>query len=274
MVVASNISFTREDLKQQLASLIQKDFERPNAIIKSLNPDFYQKLENLMDLRRPILLAISGESASGKTTFLKVVKEQVARIQERRENTILSTIKGDNYFNDISKGIQEFGSFDALIQSGYNPDSPSSFSLDLMREDLTQIIKGENIKVPRYILDGKGVSLPKAIEINPAEVIIVEGMCSLYDDIHDVFDLKIYVDIDRDEQEKRFLNRCSERNQTQEDAMKQLEIVTESAKSYIRPTQKHADVVINGASDLKSLRIFMSVFAKAFQYHSLNNVVK
>lgn len=267
--MAETLTQSRIELKQKLASLLREDFQNPNSIIKSFKPDFYQRIESLLDLNRPALIAISGESASGKTTFLKRIKEQAARIQERRENIILSTIKGDNYFNDISEGINKYGGFDELLATGYNPDAPSSFQLELMRSDLSQLILGKTTKVPRYVLNGTGVSIPEALEIKPAEVIIVEGMCSLYDDIHDVFDLKIYVDIDADVQEERFLNRCAERNQTKEDGKKQLAIVTESAKQFIRPTQKHADVVINGSSNLETLKIFVANLLKAFQHHSL-----
>jgi uridine kinase len=50
--------------------------------------------------------------------------------------TILTT---DNYFNDISELIAKFGSFDALRDNGYDVDSPSSFQLDILKEDLEKI---------------------------------------------------------------------------------------------------------------------------------------
>lgn len=251
--------------KKQLFALIGRELNAEKTIIKSIRPNFFERLNTMLTASRPVLIAISGESASGKTTFVKVIKEQAARIQERRENLIISTIKGDNYFNDISKGIKTYGSFDALLASGYNPDAPSSFQLDLMRRDLTQLICGNNVCIPRYEINGTGVSVPNAVEIAPAEVIMVEGMCSLYDDIHDVFDLKIFVDIEPEIQQARYLSRCKERNQAIEDAKEQLKIVTQSAQTYIRPTRKHADIVINGDADLDNLRIFALDFIKALQ---------
>ncbi len=248
--------------KKQLYALIMREVMSKSMIIQSLKPNFFERLNDMVALQRPVLVAIAGESASGKTTFVKVIKEQAARVQERRQNLIISTIKGDNYFNDISKGIQEYGSFDALLATGYNPDAPTSFQLDLMRRDLGALMMRDNVLIPRYQINGTGVSIPQCVEIQPAEVIIVEGMCSLYDDIHDIFDLKIFVDIDAKTQKERYLVRSKERNQEVEDAKKQLEIVTSSAQKYIKPTKKYADVVINGNSDLEQLKIFAMNFLR------------
>lgn len=251
--------------KKHLLALIGRELNSDDTIIKSIRPNFFERLNAMLSVQRPVLIAISGESASGKTTFVKIIKEQAARIQERRENLILSTIKGDNYFNDISEGIKTYGSFDALLASGYNPDAPSSFQLELMRRDLTQLMCGEKTCIPRYEINGTGVSVPNAVEIAPAEVIMVEGMCSLYDDIHDVFDLKIFVDIEPEVQEARYLSRCKERNQCIEDAKEQLRIVSESAQTYIKPTRKHADIVINGNAKMDNLKTFALDFIKALQ---------
>ena len=248
--------------KKQLYALVMRELLTKNTIIQSLKPDFFDRLNKMIALQRPVLVAISGESASGKTTFVKIIKEQAARVQERRENLILSTIKGDNYFNDISEGIQKYGSFDELLASGYNPDAPSSFQLDLMRRDLGSLMMRDNVLIPRYQLNGTGVSIPKCVEIKPAEVIIVEGMSSLYDDIHDIFDLKVFVDIDASTQKERYLVRCKERNQAVEDAKKQLEIVTNSAQKYIKPTKKYADIVLNGNANVEQLKIFAMNFLR------------
>jgi len=262
--------FTMADIrlfnrKKQLFALIARELTADETIIKSLKPNFFERLNAMLAASRPVLVAISGESASGKTTFSKIIREQASRIQERRENLILTTIKGDNYFNDISEGIKTYGSFDALLQSGYNPDAPSSFQLDLMRRDLNQLMQRENAFIPRYLINGTGVSVPNAVEIAPAEVIMVEGMCSLYDDIHDVFDLKVFVDIEPEVQQERYLARCKERNQSVEDAKTQLQIVSKSAETYIRPTRKHADIILNGNANLENLKTFALDFIKALQ---------
>ena len=246
--------------QKKLFSLLNKELNAENSLVKSVKPNFFERLNSLLALSRPVVIAISGESASGKTTFLKLLREQTSRLQERRENLIMSSIKGDNYFNDISLLIKKYGGFDELLATGYNPDSPRCFQLDLMRKDLTELMLKKSVYIPRYEVNGTGVSVPNAILINPAEVIVVEGMCSLYDDIHDIFDMKIFIDVDEKTQKERYFARCEKRNQAVEDAKKQLEIVTESAKKYLRPTKKYADLVIDGSADIDRIRIFLRDF--------------
>ena len=52
------------------------------------------------------------------------------------------------------------------------------------------------------------------------KIIIVEGMCSIYDKVKDIFDIKIYIDLDEQERKRRFLNRAISRNQDNENALK------------------------------------------------------
>lgn len=246
--------------QRQLFSLLNKEFNAENSLVKSIKPNFFERLNSLLALSRPVIIAISGESASGKTTFLKLLREQTSRLQERQENLIMSAIKGDNYFKDISHLIKKYHGFDELLATGYNPDSPRCFQLDLMRKDLTELMLRKSIYIPRYEVNGTGVSIPNSLLIQPAEVIVVEGMCSLYDDIHDIFDMKIFIDVDEKTQRERYFDRCEKRNQSLEDAKKQLEIVTESAKKYIRPTKKYADLVINGGANIDQIRLFLRDF--------------
>ena len=76
--------------------------------------------------------------------------------------SILST---DNYFKDISTLILRYGSFDKLRDSGYDIDSPDGFQLDVLYDDLENLSLGNNIKSPKYLPNGTGVSIPNAIPI-------------------------------------------------------------------------------------------------------------
>ena len=57
----------------------------------------------------------------------------------------------------------------------------------------------------------------------------------MYGDVADIFDLKIYVDVDKDKQKQLFLGRASERNQTLEDCLKHWEYVNRVSEKYIKP---------------------------------------
>lgn len=224
-------------------------------VIKSIKPDFIKKIERLLNSKN-VTLAISGESASGKSTFVESIQDYISFLQEFSEENVLTIISGDNYFNDISKEIKKYGSFNALIDSGYNPDAPESFQLDLMREDISDLKKGIDIKIPQYKVNGTGISVPKAIEKKAADINIIEGICVLYDKVHDLFDIKVYIDVDEKTRKERYISRAKQRNQSIDEVKEQWDIVNQSAIKFIRPTKKHADIVLNGSMDIKTLKNF------------------
>lgn len=242
---------------ESLMKIIERYSSDETNVIKSIKPDFINKIEKLLT-QKNITLAISGESASGKSTFVESIQDYISFLQEFSEDNILTIISGDNYFNDISKEIKQYGSFNALIDSGYNPDAPESFQLDLMREDIANLKNGIDIKIPQYKVNGTGISVPKAIEKKSSDINIVEGICVLYDKVHDLFDIKIYIDVDEDIRKERYLSRAKQRNQSLEEVKEQWEIVNKSAIKYIRPTKKHADIVINGSIEIRQLKNFAS----------------
>ena len=242
---------------ESLMKIIERYSSDETNVIKSIKPDFINKIEKLLT-QKNITLAISGESASGKSTFVESIQDYISFLQEFSEDNILTIISGDNYFNDISKEIKQYGSFNALIDSGYNPDAPESFQLDLMREDIANLKNGIDIKIPQYKVNGTGISVPKAIEKKSSDINIVEGICVLYDKVHDLFDIKIYIDVDENIRKERYLSRAKQRNQSLEEVKEQWEIVNKSAIKYIRPTKKHADIVINGSIEIRQLKNFAS----------------
>ena len=242
---------------ESLMKIIERYSSDETNVIKSIKPDFINKIEKLLT-QKNITLAISGESASGKSTFVESIQDYISFLQEFSEDNILTIISGDNYFNDISKEIKQYGSFNAIIDSGYNPDAPESFQLDLMREDIANLKNGIDIKIPQYKVNGTGISVPKAIEKKSSDINIVEGICVLYDKVHDLFDIKIYIDVDEDIRKERYLSRAKQRNQSLEEVKEQWEIVNKSAIKYIRPTKKHADIVINGSIEIRQLKNFAS----------------
>lgn len=242
---------------ESLIKIIEKYSSDEVNVIKNIKPGFVNKIEKLLT-QKNITLAISGESASGKSTFVESIQDYISFLQEFSEDNILTIISGDNYFNDISKEIKQYGSFNALIDSGYNPDAPESFQLDLMRKDIANLKNGIDVKIPQYKVNGTGISVPNAIEKKSADINIVEGICVLYDKVHDLFDIKIYIDVDEDIRKERYISRAQQRNQSLEEVKEQWEIVNKSAIKYIRPTKKHADIVINGSIDIKQLKSFAS----------------
>ena len=234
-------------LQTKFKQIMTQERKKERPIFKEINPNFISKFSRRLieNPSKKILIGVTGESASGKTTICKQIKKTSVEL-----DFPLEFLSIDNYFNDISGLIKKYGTFDALRDNGYDVDSPESFQLDLLKEDLTKLSMGEDILAPEYLINGTGISVPKSIPIKSRKLILVEGMAAMYRDIKDLFDVKIYIDIDRKTQKKWFLERAAKRNQTHENALKHWEYVDIAAGKYIRPSKADADIVINGASSL------------------------
>lgn len=234
-------------LQTKFKQILQFDKKIDNPMFLEVNPNFISKFSRRLieHPQKRILIGVSGESASGKTTICKTIKSRSIDLKFPLEYLSI-----DNYFNDISDLIKTYGTFDNLRDNGYDVDSPESFQLELLKEHLTKLSNGENIKAPEYLINGTGVSVPESIEISAEKLIIVEGMAATYKGIRDLFDIKVYVDIDEKTQKKWFLERAQKRQQSHENALKHFQYVSIAADKYIRPSKSEADIVINGAASL------------------------
>ncbi len=235
-------------LHSKFKQILNYDKHSENPVFKSISPDFIPKFTKriINNPEKHFLIGISGESASGKTTICNTIK-----LATEKFNMPIEILSADNYFKDISALIKEYGSFDKLLESGYDVDSPDNFQMDLLYQDLEMLSNGIDVKIPEYLVNGTGIVVPNAIEKKAKKIIVVEGMATMYGKVADIFDLKLYVDIAPEIQEKWFLYRAqTSRNQNEENARKQLEYVRKASKKYILPKKDNSDIIINGASSL------------------------
>lgn len=235
-------------LQTKFKQILAYDKKCPTPIFKDVNPTFISRFTKRLinNPTRRLLVGITGESASGKSTICRQIKNTIENLS--MPVSILST---DNYFNDISEQIKKYGSFDALRDNGYDIDAPESFQMKLLAEDLECLAQGVNIMAPKYIPNGTGVSMPHAQEIPSNKVIVVEGIATMYEEVRDIFDVKIYIETEDDIREKRFIKRAIlERNQTEENALKQWRYIVSAGQKYVVPNKKSADFVLDGNSDL------------------------
>lgn len=244
--------FSTREGRGIMAYFLQKEFEhilsfdknKENPFIIRVKDDFISRFTKRMieNPEKKIMIGICGESASGKTTICKHIKKSV-----QRYNLPVEIISTDNYFNDISDLIKKYGSFDKLLEAGYDVDSPDNFMTDLLKEDLKQLALGNDVMTPRYLINGSGVSVPKSLPAKSEKIIAVEGLAAMYNNVYDLFDIKIYIDIDREEQKERFLSRAASRNQNRENALKQLSYIRSASEKYILPHKHKWDIIVNGS---------------------------
>ena len=241
-------------LQSKLKKIVAYDQKNEIPIFKEVRPGFISRFSRRL-IEQPnkrIMIALTGESASGKTTICNTLRDAIEKF-----NMPIEIISADNYFNDISELIKKYHTFDELRDNGYDVDAPESFQLSLLKEDLTKIKNGEDIKIPQYLVNGTGISVPNAIEKKSQKIVVVEGIASVYKPVDEIFDIKIYVDIDKKLQKRWFLNRAKERNQDDENAVKHWEYVQIASQKYVQPQKDECDIVINGESHLIYFKAFL-----------------
>ncbi len=181
---------------------------------------------------RPVIIAVAGGSASGKTTVTD-------EILEKLEDDSVLIIKHDDYYKDQSK---------MTLEERYltNYDHPESLDNDLLVEHLRKLIKGEKVEKPIYdfVLHTRS---NKTEIVKPKRVIILEGILILTDKrIRELSDIKLFVELDDD---LRFIRRLSrdvkERGRPVESVINQyLKTVKPMYHQFVEPTKRYADVII------------------------------
>lgn len=249
-------------LQSKFKQILAYDRKCDSPIFVEMRPDFISKFSKRLinNPQKRLLIGITGESACGKSTICYQIRETVKDL-----SLPISVISTDNYFNDISELIKQYGNFDNLRDNGYDVDSPESFQLDILKKDLEAISQGEDIRMPEYLPNGTGHSVPNSIPVKSEKIIIVEGMSTMYKDVKDIFDVKIYIETDCDERKQRFFSRAIERNQNKENAQKHWDYVQTAGQKYVLPAKNEADMIICGNANLE-------YFSQIIEYiHTITN---
>ena len=236
-------------LQAKFKQIFLYDKKQEVPIINAVNPNFINRFTRriISNPYKRMLIGITGESASGKSTICREIKSVIEEL-----SMPVSVLSTDNYFNDISDLISKYGSFDNLTDNGYDVDAPTSFQLDILKQDLEDLSDGIDIKAPMYLPNGTGVSVPKAFDVKSRKIIVVEGIATMYGEVKDIFDIKIYVETENELRKSRFISRAiEERNQSEENALKHWNYLAQAGDKYVKPFRKEADLVLNGNSDLK-----------------------
>lgn len=201
-----------------------------DKLIISHVPDLFEKF------KLPLSIGIVGESASGKST----ITEDFIKVLSR--NWSVTRINTDDYYYDNSKAVQEAGSF-ANWAKNKDLDSPSAMELPLMQKHIAQLKAGQNVWLPKYDMSGTAIRHDKYTFASPSDIIISEGLFTMC--IREVFDITIYIDIDKQTQKQRWYERAISRNLG--DAMDIMyQRAKEKADIYIRPYKQYCDIIISG----------------------------
>ena len=202
------------------------------------------------------LIAISGDSGSGKTTISNKIlnlfnKDKVLKFETDR-------------YHEWERGNENYKNYTHL--------NPYSNKLELMSDDIYNLKLGNEIYQVDYDhLTGK---FTKEEKIESKQNIIICGLHTLYlEDLNKIIDIKIFMDTDRELIKEWKINRdIIERKHSKEYILKQMEIRNADYEMYIKSQKDNSDIIIHFYKDVSGeLQCYLTInkkiiFDKLYKY--------
>ncbi len=180
---------------------------------------------------QPLLIGVVGGSGSGKTTVARGIADALGELA--------ALLDMDAYYKDLAHLTLD-------QRCEVNFDHPDSIDVDLMASHLASLRAGRSIEKPTYDFAAhtrSGLTVP----VTARAVVVVDGILLFaLAELRELFDIKIYVDVDDDVRFIRRLTRdVTERGRTMEDVIRQyLATVRPMHLTFVEPSRRHADVII------------------------------
>ncbi len=201
-----------------------------------------------------LVIGIAGGSGSGKTTVVKTIVNQ---LQGR-----VVVIPQDSYYKDSSHvPVEE--------RKNINFDHPDAIDWKLMCQQIRELKGGKTIEQPIYSYLTCSRSTTETITVEPADVIIVEGILIFTcKELRDQMNIKIFVDADDDDRLMRIIVRdIAERGRTIETAIEHYcDTVKPMHLQFIEPSKRYADIIVpQGGHNKVAIDILTTTVEKALQ---------
>ena len=179
-------------------------------------------------LDQPVMLAIAGDSAAGKTTLTKGLVEALG------QDRVVSMCVDDYHRYDRTERADK--TFTAL--------HPDCNYVEVMEQHLQLLALGRPILKPVYN-HGNGM-LERPVLVEPHELCIVEGLLPLYTkNARSCFDVTVYLDPpERVRRVWKLKRDTGKRGYEEAQVLAELERREPESAEFIRPQRSHADIVV------------------------------
>jgi phosphoribulokinase len=177
---------------------------------------------------RPIMLAIAGDSGTGKTTITQGLADALGHDR-------ITSVGADDYHRYDREERKSLP---------FTPLHPKCNYIDIMEQHLQHLSMGQPILKPVYNHDTGKLERPEYVE--PREFVIVEGLLPLHTKFaRACFDIKVYLDPPEEIRIAWKLRRdTSKRGYTEEQVREELKKREPESEEFIRPQRTHADIVV------------------------------
>lgn len=156
--------------------------------MERIESEILQHVEQLLQKKDFVLVAIDGRCSAGKTTL-------AARLQQMTECNVVHM---DDFFLRPEQRTAE-----RLKKPGGNVDHERFF-----QEVLTPFMQGKPFTYRPY--DCRAQAFAASIEVHPSPINIIEGSYSCHPLLRNHYDLRIFLSVSSDEQMRRIIKRNGE----------------------------------------------------------------
>lgn len=182
-------------------------------------------------VQRPVMLAVAGDSAAGKTTIVEGLAQALG--PER-----VTAVCVDDYHR-----------YDRAERRNlpFTPLHPECNYITIMEQHLQLLATGQPVLKPTY--DHSTGTLGRPVLVEPRQFVIVEGLLPLHTKLaRACFDVAVYLDPPEEIRRQWKIRRdCSKRGYTPEQVLAELKKREPESAAFIRPQRAHADIVIRFA---------------------------
>jgi phosphoribulokinase len=181
--------------------------------------------------RRPVMLAIAGDSAAGKTTLTRGIAETLGADRA-------TALCVDDYHR-YDRAQRRDVPFTVL--------HPDCNYVEVMEQHLQLLALGRPILKPVY--DHSAGELVRPVLVEPRDFVIVEGLLPLHTKLaRACFDITVYLDPPEEIRRKWKIRRdCAERGYTPGAVLAELDRREPDSAAFIRPQRQWADMAIRFA---------------------------
>jgi phosphoribulokinase len=181
--------------------------------------------------RRPVMLAIAGDSAAGKTTLTRGIAETLGADRA-------TALCVDDYHRYDRAQRRD------LPWSVLHPDCNY---IEVMEQHLQLLALGRPILKPVY--DHSTGELVRPVLVEPRDFVIVEGLLPLHTKLARAsFDITVYLDPPEEIRRKWKIRRdCAERGYTPGAVLAELDRREPDSAAFIRPQRQWADIALRFA---------------------------
>ncbi|KHN43919.1 Uridine kinase-like protein 4 [Glycine soja] len=188
--------------------------------------------------KQPFVIGVAGGAASGKTSVCDMIVQQL-----HDQRVVL--VNQDSFYHNLTQ--EEL----TRVQD-YNFDHPEAFDTEQLLRVMDKLKRGQAVDIPNYDFKGYKNDVFPARRVNPADVIILEGILVFHDPrVRALMNMKIFVDTDADVRLARRIKRDTADNARDIGAVldQYSKFVKPAFDDFILPTKKYADIIIPRGRD-------------------------